>query len=191
MLNKTYLSIALLLMSASTFADNTLIEMQTSKGVIEIELFDDQAPITTENFKEYVKSGFYKETIFHRVIPGFMIQGGGMNTEMVEKVTQPAIKNESYNQLKNQRGTLAMARTNQPDSASSQFFINLEDNDFLNRSQNSAGYAVFGRVNKGMSIVDAIAKQPTGAFNHHNDVPLTPIVIKDVKIKASILKKDK
>lgn len=189
MLNRTSFGITLLCMSALSFADNTKIEMQTSKGTIEIELFDDQAPITAENFTRYVKSGFYKDTIFHRVIPGFMIQGGGMNQQMIEKVTQPPIKNESYNQLKNQRGTLAMARTNDPNSASSQFFINLEDNDFLNRSATNAGYAVFGRVTKGMNVVDAIAAQPTGAFNYHNDVPVTPILIKDVKIKKPTVKK--
>ncbi len=171
------------LMSSVALANNTQILMQTNKGNIEIELFDEKAPITVKNFKDYVQSHFYDGTIFHRVIADFMIQGGGMTPDMEEKITAPSIRNESSNQLKNERGTLAMARTSNPNSATSQFFINLKNNDFLNRSAVNSGYAVFGQVTKGMEIVDEIAQVPTGQYRMHGDVPLDPVIINSVTIK--------
>lgn len=174
----------MLMMSLPAFA-NTQISMKTTAGNIEIELFNDKAPISAKNFEDYVKTKFYDGTIFHRVIPGFMIQGGGMDANMVEKPTKAKIKNESANGLENTRGTLAMARTNDPDSASSQFFINLEDNDFLNRSWSNPGYAVFGKVTNGMKIVDEIAKTPTGNYKMHQNVPTKPIKILSVTIKPT------
>lgn len=170
------------LMSINVFA-NTLVEMKTSMGNIEIELFNDQAPISTKNFETYIKSNFYAGTIFHRVIPGFMIQGGGMDTNLKEKATRPAIKNEASNGLKNTRGTLAMARTSNPNSATSQFFINVADNDFLNASPVDAGYAVFGKVTKGMDVVDKIVKLPTTTIGSYQNVPKQPIKILSVQIK--------
>lgn len=183
MLKKTLAISTLMLTSMTTFAANTLLEMKTSLGTIEIELFNDQAPISTKNFESYVKSNFYKGTIFHRVIPGFMVQGGGLTVDMKEKPTTKSILNESNNGLKNIRGTLAMARTNDPNSAKSQFFINLVDNEFLNKSQRNAGYAVFGQVVKGMEIVDQIAKVPTHRYGAYTDVPKQPIKIISVKTK--------
>ena len=162
------------------------VKMETNKGTILIELDAEKAPITTENFLNYVKEGFYEQTIFHRVIPGFMIQGGGFTPEMAQKKTRAEIKNEADNGLKNSRGTLAMARTQVVDSASSQFFINLSDNDFLNhqnKTANGYGYAVFGKVVEGMEIVDEIAKVATGNSGHHQDVPTEAIVIEKVSIE--------
>ena len=138
MLKKVALMATGCLMSINVFA-NTFVEMKTSMGNIEIELFNDQAPISSKNFETYVKSNFYTGTIFHRVIPGFMVQGGGMDVNLKEKATRPAIKNEASNGLKNTRGTLAMARTSNPNSATSQFFINVADNNFLNASPVDAG----------------------------------------------------
>lgn len=168
---------------ANVLAANTLITMTTNKGPIEIELYNDKAPISAKNFEEYVKSDFYKDTIFHRVIPGFMIQGGGFDDQMKEKQTRAPIKNESYNNLSNTRGTLAMARTNDPNSASSQFFINLVDNTYLDKNARNDGYAVFGRVVKGMDVVDEIAKTPTRNYAMHQDVPAQSIKIEKVEIK--------
>lgn len=185
MLKQIILATTLSLASWSVIAANTTVEMKTSLGLVEIELFNDKAPISVENFSRYIKSEFYNGTIFHRVIPGFMIQGGGMNKDMTEKTTQAPITNESSNGVLNTRGTLAMARMNDPDSASSQFFINLDDNNFLNKSQRNAGYAVFGKVTKGMDIVDKIAKVPTGNVGSHQDVPKNVVEILNVKIKAS------
>ena len=156
-MKKLFIATSLILASGSLFA-NTLVDMKTSMGTIEIELYDDQAPISAKNFENYVKSNFYSGTIFHRVIPGFMIQGGGMDVNMIEKTTKAPIVNEASNGLKNNRGTLAMARTSDPNSATSQFFINVADNNFLNRSAMDAGYAVFGKVTKGMDIVDKNCK---------------------------------
>ncbi|HFX6241292.1 TPA: peptidylprolyl isomerase [Acinetobacter baumannii] len=164
---------------------NTLVEMQTNLGNIEIELYDDKAPMSVNNFKGYIKSGFYKETIFHRVIPGFMAQGGGMTANMQEKKTRAPIKNEAGNGIANTRGTLAMARTSNPDSATSQFFINVADNNFLNRSPGNPGYAVFGKVVKGMDVVDRIVQAPTSNYGMHQNVPKQPIKIVDIKIKNS------
>ena len=189
MLNKALFAISAACMSLQVMAANTLVEMKTSMGNIEIELFNDKAPISAKNFEAYIKDNFYNGTIFHRVIPGFMIQGGGMDANMVEKPTKAPIQNESYNGLKNERGTLAMARTNLPHSATSQFFINVVDNNFLDRSTNNAGYAVFGQVTKGMDVVDKITKVPTGRAGPHQDVPKQPIKILSVNIKAAAVQK--
>lgn len=184
---KTALSIVTLAsLSMASFAANTQIEMKTSLGNIEIELYNDKAPISSKNFEEYVKANFYNDTIFHRVIPDFMVQGGGFDENMVEKPNQrSSIMNESSNGIANTRGTLAMARMNQPNSARSQFFINLVDNNFLNRSAMNAGYAVFGKVTKGIEIVDKIAKVPTGNYAMHQNVPHTPVKIISVSIKEA------
>ena len=181
-MKKLFIATSLILASGSLFA-NTLVDMKTSMGTIEIELYDDQAPISAKNFENYVKSNFYSGTIFHRVIPGFMIQGGGMDVNMIEKTTKAPIVNEASNGLKNNRGTLAMARTSDPNSATSQFFINVADNNFLNRSTMDAGYAVFGKVTKGMDIVDKIVKVATGNYGMHQNVPKQPIKIISVQIK--------
>lgn len=159
------------------------VKIETNKGQIIIELDAKMAPISTENFLNYVNEGFYEQTIFHRVIPGFMIQGGGFTSEMAQKKTRSEIKNEADNGLKNSRGTVAMARTQVVDSATSQFFINLSDNDFLNhqnKTANGYGYAVFGKVVKGMDIVDEIAKVATGNSGHHQDVPMEAVIMEKV-----------
>ncbi len=165
-----------------------LVKMETNKGLIVIELNADKAPISTENFLNYVRDNFYQQTIFHRVIPGFMIQGGGFTPEMAQKKTRGEIKNEADNGLKNLRGSLAMARTQVVDSASSQFFINLADNDFLNhqgKTPNGYGYAVFGQVIEGMDVVDEIAKVKTGNNGHHQDVPTEAVIIENVSVEES------
>ena len=162
-----------------------LVTMKTNKGEIVIELNADKAPISTENFLTYVRDGFYEQTIFHRVIPNFMIQCGGFTAEMAQKKTKAEIKNEADNGLKNLRGTLAMARTQVVDSASSQFFINLTDNDFLNhqgKTPNGYGYAVFGQVTEGMEVVDEIAQVSTGNSGHHQDVPKEAVIIESITI---------
>nr|WP_026154851.1 peptidylprolyl isomerase [Thiolinea disciformis] len=154
--------------------------METSKGNIKVELDAEKAPNTVENFMGYVKDGFYEGTIFHRVIPNFMIQGGGMLADMTEKPTKPSIKNEAKNGLKNARGTIAMARTPDPDSAAAQFFINVNDNDFLNHSAETLqgwGYAVFGKVLEGMDVADAIVNVKT-----ENDKPVDTITIKKISV---------
>jgi len=159
-----------------------MITLKTNKGDIKIRLFEEDAPITAKNFLDYVDSGFYKGTIFHRVIPGFMVQGGGFSADFVQKPTKEPIKNEAANQLSNRRGTLAMARTNVVDSATAQFFINLVDNDFLDfkaPTPQSYGYCVFGEVVEGMDVVDAIAGVKTGSRGMHRDVPAENIVILD------------
>lgn len=161
--------------------DNPVVVMETNKGTVKIELWADKAPITVENFLRYTDNAFFDGLIFHRVIPGFMIQGGGFSPDMVQKSTYEPIKNEAKADVPNDRGTLAMARTNVVDSATSQFFINLVDNDFLNHTDETArgfGYAVFGAVIEGMDVVDAIAQVQTGAGRGgHQDVPTEPIVI--------------
>ena len=164
----------------------TTVVMDTSLGKIEIELDGEKAPATTKNFLQYVDDKFYDGTIFHRVISGFMVQGGGMKEDMSEKKTREPIKNEATNGLKNLKGTIAMARTSDPHSASAQFFINLSDNDSLNhRGQNPQGwgYAVFGKVTSGMDIVEKMVGIPTGSHGMHQDVPKVPIVIKSVTRK--------
>ncbi len=177
-------SFALLAGSPATAGEkNPVVVMETSAGTIKIELFEKQAPITVANFLKYVDDKFYDGTIFHRVIPNFMIQGGGFEPGMKEKRTRAPIKNESANGLKNERGTLAMARTPRPDSASAQFFINLKYNDFLDRAnaRDKVGYAVFGKVIDGMDVVDKIAKVATGERAGHDDVPVQDITIKSVR----------
>lgn len=163
-----------------------IVRMQTSKGQITIELDSEKAPISCENFLAYVRDGFYEQTIFHRVIPNFMIQGGGFTPEMKQKKPKTEIKNEADNGLKNDRGTLAMARTQIVDSATCQFFINLVDNDFLNHKSptpNGYGYAVFAKVTEGMDVVDEIATVATGSYGPHQDVPKDPIIIESVTIE--------
>lgn len=165
-------------------AANPVVVMETSMGNIKIELFEDKAPITVKNFLGYVDDKHYDGMIFHRVISNFMIQGGGYDKELKEKKTKGTIKNESSNGLKNERGTIAMARTPQPDSASAQFFINVKDNDFLNKenAQDGAGYCVFGRVIEGMDVVDKIKGVKTGGRGmFRTDVPAEDVVIKSVK----------
>lgn len=158
-----------------------MITIETSHGNIVVELFEESAPISCENFRQYVADGFFNDTVFHRVIPNFMIQGGGMAEDLSQKETRPAIRNEAKNGEKNLRGTLAMARTGVVDSATSQFFINLRDNAFLDHSSRDFGYAVFGRVVEGLEVIDEIARVPTGSKGGHQDVPLTPVRIVDVR----------
>jgi peptidyl-prolyl cis-trans isomerase B (cyclophilin B) len=161
----------------------TNVVMETSLGTINVELDGDKAPITVQNFLGYVDDGFFDGTIFHRVIPDFMIQGGGMEPGLKEKKTKNTIKNESSNGLTNKRGTLAMARTSAPDSATAQFFINLKDNTFLDKAQarDGVGYAVFGKVTSGMDVVDKIKTVSTGRRGHHDDVPVKDVLITSVK----------
>ena len=159
-----------------------MITIKTNHGDISVELFDDKAPISCENFRQYIRDGHYDGTVFHRVIPNFMIQGGGMDATMTQKPTRDPIKNEADNGESNARGTLAMARTMVVDSATSQFFINLRDNDFLNHGSRDFGYAVFGRVSDGMDVVDAIAAVPTGNQGGHQDVPVEVVEIIEVTI---------
>jgi cyclophilin family peptidyl-prolyl cis-trans isomerase len=159
-----------------------MITIKTNHGDISVELFDEKAPISCENFRQYVKDGHFNNTIFHRVIPNFMIQGGGMDENMSSKPTRDPIKNEADNGESNVRGTLAMARTGVVDSATSQFFINLRDNDFLNHGTRDFGYAVFGKVSEGLDVVDAIAAVPTGNSGGHSDVPLESVTILEVTI---------
>lgn len=159
-----------------------MIKIVTNHGDITVELFEETAPISSENFKQYARDGFFDGTVFHRVIPNFMIQGGGMDADLKEKATRDPIKNEAENGEKNVRGTLAMARTQVVDSATSQFFINLRDNDFLNNGSRDFGYAVFGKVTDGMDVVDAIAAVPTGNQGFHQDVPVEAVVIEKVEL---------
>jgi cyclophilin family peptidyl-prolyl cis-trans isomerase len=155
--------------------------LDTSHGAITVELFPHEAPETVANFLRYVDSGFFNGTIFHRVIPGFMIQGGGVTLQMEEKPTGPPIRNESGNNLRNTRGTLAMARTHEPHSATAQFFINLVDNPFLNGDGVTDGYAVFGRVYEGMPVVDTISMVETTILGTHQHVPVEPVLIRSVR----------
>ncbi len=162
------------------------VTMETSKGTIVLELYPEKAPKTVANFLSYAKEGFFDGTIFHRVIPNFMIQGGGFTPDMQQKPTRAPIEIESNNGLHNERGTIAMARTSDPDSATAQFFINLKDNGFLDYSAPTPqgwGYAVFGRVIEGMDVVDAIAQVPTGRRGMHQDVPLEPVIIEKVTVQ--------
>jgi cyclophilin family peptidyl-prolyl cis-trans isomerase len=159
-----------------------MLEIKTSKGTFTVQLFDQQAPISVENFLKYADEGFFDGTIFHRVIPGFMVQGGGLTAELKNKPGHAPIKNEAANGLKNKRGTLAMARTNDVNSATAQFFVNLVDNDFLDhKGASNFGYAVFGRVESGMDVVDAIAAVKTGSHGGYQDVPVEPVTIESVK----------
>ena len=165
--------------------DMPIVQFDTNMGTITLELNQQAAPVTVANFIDYVESGHYDGTIFHRVIDGFMIQGGGMDANMNEKRTGTPIKNEADNGLKNDVGTIAMARTSDPHSATAQFFINVKNNDFLNYSSPSPqgwGYAVFGKVIDGMDVVNQIKSVPTGRYGYHADVPTTPIVINSAKV---------
>ncbi|MGD9651896.1 MAG: peptidylprolyl isomerase [Candidatus Dadabacteria bacterium] len=168
--------------TSETQGGNPVVIISTSKGDIKVELFKNEAPVTVENFLSYVNDGFYDGTIFHRVIPNFMVQGGGFTPDFAQKPTKAPIKNEANNGLKNDRGTLAMARTQVVDSATSQFFINVVNNDFLNNGARDFGYAVFGKVIDGMDVVDAIAAVPTSNKGMHGDVPTEDVVIESVKV---------
>jgi cyclophilin family peptidyl-prolyl cis-trans isomerase len=178
---------ALLLISTGAGAANPQVEIKTNLGIILVELYPEKAPKTVENFLQYVKRGFYKDSIFHRVIPGFMIQGGGFSKTMEQKPTREPIGIESNNGLRNDTGTIAMARTQNPNSATAQFFINVSDNVFLNYTESTVrgyGYTVFGKVIKGMDVADSIANLPTGAGGPFpRDVPLQPAVIENIRIR--------
>ena len=169
-----------------TQGKKTMVKFQTNQGSFTIQLDAEKAPITVKNFLDYVNAGFYSNTIFHRVIDGFMIQGGGFTKDMEQKPANTQIINEARNGLKNERGTLAMARRAEPHSATSQFFINHKDNTMLDHTGDQSGrtwgYAVFGKVTQGMDIVDKIAKVPTGDRAMHQNVPLEPVIIQSVKI---------
>ena len=162
---------------------NPIVILSTNMGDITVELDQARAPISVKNFMGYAESGFYNGTVMHRVIPGFMIQGGGFTQNMQQKSTRPAIKNEAQNGLSNKRGTIAMARTSVVNSATSQFFINLADNVFLDHGVRDFGYAVFGRVIDGMDVVDKISNIQTGLKGGHQNVPLQPVIIAEVKKK--------
>ena len=179
------LTLALAPAGAALAKGNPMVTMQTNLGEFTIELYPDKAPKTVENFLNYVNRGFYTGTTFHRVVPGFVIQGGGLNASMQLKATDKPIKNEADNGLKNLHYTLSMARTNDPDSASSQFFVNLADNPFLDHTSKTVdgwGYAVFGKVVKGMEVVDKIGAVPTTSRGYHKDVPKEPVVIESAKL---------
>ncbi len=178
------LATTVLLSTAAHAQDNPVVVMETNKGTIKIELWADKAPISAANFLRYTDAEFYDGLIFHRVIEGFMVQGGGFNEDMVQQPPYESIKNEASADLPNNRGTLAMARTNVIDSATSQFFINLVDNDFLNHTDETArgfGYAVFGEVIEGMEVVDAMATVSTGRERGHQNVPKEPIKMISVR----------
>jgi len=169
--------LALAIASNSVLAESPVVIFETNQGNIELELNADKAPVSVENFLGYVDSGYYNNTIFHRVIAGFMIQGGGFTPEMEKKQTQAPIQNESDNGLKNEPGTIAMARTRAPHSATSQFFINTVNNRNLNGSAQRPGYAVFGKVTKGMDVVMKISRVPTTTVDYYRDVPKSAVVI--------------
>jgi peptidyl-prolyl cis-trans isomerase A (cyclophilin A) len=168
---------------AGPVGKDPVVLMETSMGNVKIQLDPQKSPISVKNFLDYVNSGFYSGTIFHRVIPGFMIQGGGFTAELTQKKTNAPIKNEADNGLKNDRGTIAMARTGDPNSATAQFFINVVNNDGLNRpSPDGSGYAVFGKVIEGMDVIDKIRGVKTGFSKGFRDVPETPVLIKSMKV---------
>lgn len=172
------------LFSTLVMAKNPTVVMETNMGSIEIELHEDKSPVTVKNFLGYVKDKFYDGLIFHRVINNFMIQGGGFDQKMGEKKTKSSIKNEGKNGLKNQTGTIAMARTSDPDSATAQFFINVADNSSLDYpSPDGHGYAVFGKVTSGMHVVNRIKLVKTGNIGGYSDVPMDTVIIKSVKLK--------
>ena len=191
-MRKIILFMILLLTSTLSFSTEktmsdtpTKVKLTTNLGEIIIQLNAEKAPVSSANFLTYVNEGFYNGTIFHRVIPDFMAQGGGFDTSFNQKAVHAPIKNEADNGLKNTRGTLAMARTNDPNSATAQFFINLKDNTFLNHTGKNAsgwGYAVFGEVIEGMDVVDTMAKQPTGNRGGHQDVPKSDIIIEKAEV---------
>ena len=154
-----------------------MVRFETTHGSFTVELFDKDAPLTVANFYQYVDDGFFDGTIFHRIVPGFVIQGGGMERDFSQKRTRPAIKNEAANGLQNERGTLSMARTDSPHSTTSQFFVNLKDNDFLDHRPGQHGYAVFGRVVEGLDVIDKIAAVRTGRRQGYSDAPLEDVVV--------------
>src|ERR1700735_5666625 len=158
-----------------------MIHFETTLGRFTVELYEKEAPITVANFLKYIDEGFFDGTTFHRIVPGFVIQGGGFTADMSQKRTHPTIKNEADNGIKNTRGTLSMARTNDINSATSQFFVNLKDNDFLDHSRGNFGYAVFGKVTEGMDVIDKIAAVKTGRKRGFEDVPLEAVTMKSVK----------
>ncbi len=179
----TALLVFCLTLPLAALAAPVKVEMKTSAGTVQIELYPDEAPKSVENFLQYASAGFFNGTIFHRVIDGFMIQGGGFTPDMKQKETRAPIPNEAKNGLKNELGTLAMARTRDPHSATAQFFINLKHNGFLDYpGQDGWGYAVFGRVVEGIDVVQKIAKVPTGNAGFHQNVPTTAITIESVRI---------
>jgi peptidyl-prolyl cis-trans isomerase A (cyclophilin A) len=169
--------------AAAPIGDHPVVTVKTSLGSFDLELDAKRAPGTVENFLQYVDAGFYDGTVFHRVIPGFMIQGGGFDAAMKQKPTRAPIKNEAANGVKNETGTAAMARTNDPNSATAQFFINLVDNEFLNHGSRDFGYAVFARVSSGMDVVQKIAAAPTGSRGGHQNVPLEAVTIESIRRK--------
>jgi peptidyl-prolyl cis-trans isomerase A (cyclophilin A) len=178
------------LLSPALWAADPQVEMRTSHGAIVVELYPDRAPVTVKNFLKYVEDGFYNGTIFHRVIDGFMIQGGGFTPDLAPKPTRPPIPIESQNGLRNEVGTIAMARTRDPNSATAQFFINVVDNESLNHPKpDGHGYAVFGKVIKGMDVVDKIAKSPNGPRPPHMNVPVETIVIKSARVVGAPARK--
>ena len=172
-------------LAAHALPNNPRVVLETDLGSVELVLFADKAPVTVENFLSYVDSGFYDGTIFHRVIPGFMAQGGGYTFDFQEKPTRDPIKNESDNGLSNERGTIAMARTDNPNSATSQFYINLVDNSRLDGSSEKAGYTVFGKVLLGMSVVQQIAAEPRGQYKSFPDAPNAPVRILKARRKST------
>jgi cyclophilin family peptidyl-prolyl cis-trans isomerase len=174
-------ALAILATAPCVFGENPVVIMETSKGTIQLELFEDKAPITVKNFLQYVDEGHYDGTVFHRVIADFMIQGGGYDQNYRQKPTREPIKNEANNGLSNKRGTIAMARTSNPDSATAQFFINTVDNERLDRSDSNPGYCVFGRVVEGMDVVDAIRRVKTSRTRISEGQPDEPVVIKSVR----------
>ncbi|MDP9084601.1 MAG: peptidylprolyl isomerase [Pseudomonadota bacterium] len=158
-----------------------MIRFETTLGDFTIEFFEKEAPLSVANFLRYIDDGFLDGSIFHRIVPGFVIQGGGFTEDMTQKKTHPPIKNEADNGLKNLRGSLSMARTNDINSATSQFFVNLKDNDFLDHSRGNFGYAVFAKVIEGMDVVDSIAGVQTGRRRGFDDVPVEPVIMKSVR----------
>ena len=184
-----FLAVAMFACSTMAAAANPEVELKTNMGTITLELYPDKAPKTVENFLQYVKEGFFKGTIFHRVINGFMVQGGGFTPDYAQKKTRAPVPNEANNGLKNDVGTIAMARTSDPHSATAQFFINHKNNDFLNHSAPTPqgwGYTVFGKVSKGMDVVNKIAALDTGAMGpFQSDVPRKQVVIEDARIISS------
>jgi peptidyl-prolyl cis-trans isomerase A (cyclophilin A) len=158
-----------------------MILFETTLGDFKIEFFEKEAPISVANFQKYIDAHYFDGTIFHRIVPGFVIQGGGFTEDMTQKKTEPPIKNEADNGLKNSRGSLSMARTNDINSATSQFFVNLKDNDFLDHSRGNFGYAVFAKVTEGMDVIDKIAAVETGRRKGFDDVPVEPVIMKSVR----------
>lgn len=187
MLRRLIIAVVMVALSACTVLAagnrNPVVLMRTTLGNVKLELFEKEAPVSVGNFLGYVKNGFYNDTLFHRVIPGFMIQGGGFTTDLTQKATRAPIRNEAANGLKNMRGTLAMARTAIPDSATAQFFINVVDNSMLNRpNPDGHGYAVFGKVIEGMDVVDRISTVKTGFYRGFQDVPVNQVCIVSIKL---------